>query len=102
MNSQLNTICLSNDREYVLAAGDKITFFLMRLVDFTVVAGVTEEHYGGEGRPASFLQVSVVNRDNDQTPNLHLSVRTLRVSPEEHFVYLGLENGDVYVVAAKT
>ncbi len=65
MNSQLNTICLSNDREYVLAAGDKITFFLMRLVDFTVVAGVTEEHYGGEGRPASFLQVSVVNRDND-------------------------------------
>lgn len=23
----------------------------MRLVDFTVVAGVTEEHYGGEGRP---------------------------------------------------
>lgn len=58
MNSQLNTICLSNDCEYVLAAGDKITFFLMRLVDFTVITGMVEERYGGEGRPASFLQVS--------------------------------------------
>ena len=58
MNSQLNTICLSNDCEYVLAAGDKITFFLMRLVDFTVITGMVEERYGGEGCPASFLQVS--------------------------------------------
>lgn len=30
-----------------------------------------------------------------------MSVRTLRVSLEEQFVYLGLENGDVYVVAVK-
>ena len=30
-----------------------------------------------------------------------MRVRTLRVSLEEQFVYLGLENGDVYVVAVK-
>lgn len=59
MNSQLNSICLSNDRQYVLAAGDKIAFFLMRLADFVVVTGAVEERYGGEGVPASFAQVGM-------------------------------------------
>ena len=91
MTSQLNTICLSNDAEYILAAGDKITFFMLRLYDFTVVNGAISEHFGGEGKPASFTQI----------PNLHKPVRTIRTSLNEEFIFLGMEDGEVCVVAAK-
>ena len=90
MNSQLNSITLSNDREYVIAAGDKITLFLMRIYDFALVTPTIREHFGGEGKPAAFTQL----------PNLHNAVRSVRTSKDEQFIFLGLENGSIFVVAS--
>ena len=92
MNSQLNSITLSNDREYVIAAGDKITLFLMRIYDFALVTPTIREHFGGEGKPAAFTQL----------PNLHKAVRSVRTSKDEQFIFLGLENGSIFVVASTT
>ena len=90
-SSQLNTICLSKDQEYILAAGNKIPFLLLRVRDLVEITGPSTEHYGGEGAPAYFPDV----------PGMIPSPRTLRLSTDENFVFLGLENGDVYVIAAK-
>ena len=82
MNSQPNCIALSNDTQYLIAGGDKITLFMMPAM---------EERYGGEGRPAVFTQ----------TPNLHVPVRSIRCSPEGQYIFLGMENGEVCVIAVK-
>ena len=91
MNSQPNCIALSNDTQYLIAGGDKITLFMMRLSDFALVTPAMEERYGGEGRPAAFTQ----------TPNLHVPVRSIRCSPEGQYIFLGMENGEVCVIAVK-
>lgn len=91
MNSQLNTITFSNDRQYIIAGGDKILLFMMRIYDFALVTPTIEEHFGGEGKPASFTQV----------PNLHVAVRSVYPSPDSQYIFLGLENGEVCVVAVK-
>lgn len=91
MNSQLNAIALSNDTQYVIAGGDKITLFMMRLSDFAMVTPTMVEHYGGEGKPAAFAQV----------PNLSTKVSCIRCSPEGQYIFLGMEKGEVFVVAVK-
>ena len=91
MNSQLNSIVFSNDRQYVIAGGDKILLFMMRIYDFAVVSPSIEEHFGGEGKPASFTQV----------PNLRIAVRSVHPSLDGQYIFLGLENGEVCVVAVK-
>ena len=91
MNSQLNSIVFSNDRQYVIAGGDKILLFMMRIYDFAVVSPSIEEHFGGEGKPASFTQV----------PNLRIAVRSVQPSADGQYIFLGLENGEVCVVAVK-
>ena len=75
----------------MIAGGDKITLFMMRLSDFAMVTPTMMEHYGGEGKPAAFAQV----------PNLHMAVRCIRCSPEGQYIFLGMEKGEVYVVAVK-
>lgn len=90
MNSQLNSITLSNDRQYVIAAGDKISLYIMRVYDFALVSPSIEEHFGGEGKPSSFAQI----------PNLRTSIRSVRPSRDGQFIFLGLENGKVFVAAA--
>ena len=91
MNSQLNSIVFSNDRQYVIAGGDKTLLFMMRIYDFAVVSPSIEEHFGGEGKPASFTQV----------PNLRIAVRSVQPSSDGQYIFLGLENGEVCVVAVK-
>ena len=64
---------------------------MMRIYDFALVTPTIEEHFGGEGKPASFTQV----------PNLHVAVRSVYPSPDSQYIFLGLENGEVCVVAVK-
>ena len=89
ISSQLNTICLSKDQEYILASGNKIPFLMLRVKDLTKVVGKIQPRYGGEGVPLAFMKA----------PNVILNTRTMRLSPDENFVFLGQENGDVYVIA---
>jgi hypothetical protein len=98
------SITLSNDRQYVIVGGDeKTSLFIMRLYDFAFMETVKKiqtdpkriaiinANFNGEGVPARLNNIL----------NLNVAIRTVRTSPDEQFIFLGLQNGEVYVVAAK-